>query len=240
MQFMQNAITEDKTRIVRRNYDKALLVLVGLSSIGADWDAIINCFDNIPMDIFVPDFIKRSSLEACSDNLADFVVKHELSDYKELHVFAYILGGAVFNRYLIDHELPNLRSILYDRSPWQERAPGIIVDMFPWIGRMVAGQVLFDLAQSEYFPCPREDIIQGLCIEAERTLFIRFFGRYARRMGTIQWEPSAFQQPHDDYCYISLNHSQMYTRLGEFSALLHHFFTHGCFPKNLNRTPPQE
>lgn len=142
MQFLRNTITKDKTQIVRRNHQQALLVLVGLGSKSSNWKAIAQCFDTLPMDIFVPDFISNDSLDACTDNLAIFIAQQDLSTYKELHVFAYILGGAVFNRYLADHELPNLTSILYDRSPWQERAPKVIIDTVPWLARLTIGQTI--------------------------------------------------------------------------------------------------
>lgn len=240
MHWVSNRMTSDKTRIVRQGYDRALLVLVGLGSMGANWNAILHCFDHILMDIYVPDFIARPSLKACRDNLATFIDQYALSTYRELHVFAYILGGTVLNHYLIEQPLPNLRSIIYDRSPWQERAPQVIAQTAPRLARIAVGQVILDLAQTEYLPCTYQHITRALCIETRRTALMHLFARRARKLATIQWQPSAYQQPHDDYCYIPLNHTQMYSRLDQYATLLHHFYEHGTFPTIANRTPPQE
>ncbi|MEL6408453.1 MAG: hypothetical protein AAFR81_29065 [Chloroflexota bacterium] len=240
MQVVRNALTQDKTRIIRRGADKALLVLVGLSSELANWNTIAQCFDSLDMDIFVPDYVARPSLAGCVESVADFIITENLASYQELHVFAYILGGAIFNRYLAENDLPNLRSIIYDRSPHQERAPRVAADLFPSLARLSFGNVVLELADNPYQPCPREDIHRALLIETKRTTLMQIFAWHARKMGAIHWEANTFGQAHDDYVYIPLDHTQMYARLGAFSSLLSHFYAHGHFPENANRTPPQE
>ena len=60
-------------------------------------------------------------MSGCS---ASFRENH-LDRYRRVHVFAFIAGGWTFNPFGEAGTLPNLSTIVYDRSPYQERAPGL-------------------------------------------------------------------------------------------------------------------
>ncbi len=54
--------------------------------------------------------------------------EHHLPQYKKLHVFSYIAGTWVLNIWLQQHPQNNITSIVYDRSPMQERVPFALVE----------------------------------------------------------------------------------------------------------------
>ena len=54
-----------------------------------------------------------------------FIQDNNLARYERLHVFAFLAGAWTLNPLLDGRALPNLATVVYDRSPYQERAPRI-------------------------------------------------------------------------------------------------------------------
>lgn len=78
--------------------------------------------------------MSRDGLERSREQLRRYFREHRLDRYQRVHVFAFIAGGWTFNRIAESGALPNLATVVYDGSPWQERAPAIAYDRlrFPW------------------------------------------------------------------------------------------------------------
>ena len=77
------------------------------------------------IELFVPTYISRGGLDNSGANLRRFVQMQRLDRYQQLHVFAFIAGAWTFNPLFESLALPNVKTVVYDRSPYQERAPRI-------------------------------------------------------------------------------------------------------------------
>src|SRR5215208_2394544 len=80
------------------------------------------------VDLYVSPFLTRSGLGASGAKLERFIRENRLDRYERLHVFAFIAGAWTFNPLVERHQLSNLATVVYDRSPFQERAPRIAAD----------------------------------------------------------------------------------------------------------------
>src|SRR5687768_16854545 len=83
------------------------------------------------VDLYVAPFLTRSGLDTSRAKLELFIRANRLDRYERLHVFSFIAGAWTFNPLVERHALPNLASVVYDRSPFQERAPRIAADRLP-------------------------------------------------------------------------------------------------------------
>jgi hypothetical protein len=239
LHLVRNLFTRDRSVVLAQPGRRtALLVLPGFGMLGANWQQMARAFAGAgDVDVYLPDYFARESVAACAGNLHTFVQAHDLHRYERLHAFAYILGGWVLNTYLRQHSLPHLHTVIYDRSPIQDRAPRTITDLFPRLARLVMGHVLQDLAHTPYPPLPRDDVRIGLMIENDVTSLMRVFKRHALALRPLTWEPEQFGQPHDDACYVPLNHDEMYRRFDVFMGEARHFYAHGSFRPAARRTP---
>jgi hypothetical protein len=77
------------------------------------------------MDLYVPTYISRGGLAESRARLQRFIRDNRLERYDRVHVFAFLAGAWTFNPLVEARELPNLATVIYDRSPLQERAPRI-------------------------------------------------------------------------------------------------------------------
>lgn len=211
MHIIRNQLATDTSVIVRRDQATALLVLLGLGGLYRSWTAIGRGFAGVPgVDLFVVDYIARDGLHACEDRLHQHIIQHDLGAYPRLYVLAYILGGAVLNRYLARQPLPNLRGVLYDRSPHQEQVPALMVARLGRVVRWAVGDVIADLAQVDETPYPTS-VRLGMLIETYPTRLRRILGRGASPLVPARYDLAQLRQPYDDYIWLPLNHDQMYT-----------------------------
>jgi hypothetical protein len=73
------------------------------------------------VELYVPTYISRSGLTESRAKLQRFIRDHRLDRYDRLHVFAFIAGAWTLNPLVEARGLPNLATVVYDRSPFQER-----------------------------------------------------------------------------------------------------------------------
>lgn len=190
-------------------------------------------------DLYVPTYIRRSGLESSRERLARFFRDHRLDRYDRVHVFAFLAGGWTFNALAQDAGvLPNLASVVYDRSPYQERAPRIAADKLPILSWLRYGPVIFRMAKAPYPPLPRTNIKVGLIVETVPTGFVKRFRSTARSYGPFALDCGDFAQPHDDCIFAAVDHSELYTRFGEIWPELRAFIRDGRFSATAERTPP--
>lgn len=190
--------------------------------------------------VVVPDYIARESVQASVDEVAAFFEQTDTSAYEEVHVFAYILGTWSLNLYLQDHEIPGLKSIVYDRSPIQERAPAVVHRRIRCITRLMFGPILGDLAGIEYpqYQAP-EGVNTGLVIENRATSLMRTFQGSVEDLGPVTWDLAQFQHDPDDAFYTWVNHDEMYLSFETIGPELLHFFEHGRFSEGAQRQPSE-
>lgn len=191
--------------------------------------------------VVVPDYIERESVDASVASLEAFLEETDLTAYDEVHVFAYILGTWALNLYLEDHELPGLSSVVFNRSPIQERAPAVVHKRLTCATRIAFGPVLGDMADIPYPPVTLpEGVASGFIIENRATSLMRHFKRTALKMfGPLDWSVQALQHPVDDHLYTWVNHDEMYVSFDVIGPELLHFFEHGRFSDQAQREPSE-
>ena len=190
--------------------------------------------------VYVPDYVRRGGLTESRAALLEFYRAQGLDRYERLHVFAFIAGAWTINPAINAGELPNLASIIYDRSPMQERAPRVAVDWFGFGLWLVMGQVIFDVARTPYTPIERERVNVGLLVETKPTSFIRRFAGTARGYGPMSFECAALTQRFDDCAFIALSHDELYLQFPAVVPAIVAFIRTGRFPDHADRTPPVE
>ena len=220
----------------------ALLVLPGFGY-GGDAERAIKALapamraDGV--DLFAPAFLARSGFDRSEDALRRFIREQRLDRYARVHVFAFLAGGWTLNTILDDPAvLPNLATVVYDRSPYQERAPRIAADKLTVLAWLRYGPVLFELAKTPYRPLPRRDIAIGLMVETTPTSFVRRYASTARSYGPIGFDCDGFGQAHHDCVYVAMDHSELYTRFDEVWPQVRTFIRDRRFPDAADRTPP--
>jgi hypothetical protein len=220
----------------------ALLVLPGFGYNHAGEQALRSLAPSMAaeaIDLYVPTFVSRSGLAQSRERLAAFIRANHLERYERVHVFAFIAGGWAFNPLAATDVLPNLSTVVYDRSPYQERAPRIALDKLRWLAWIKYGSVVFDVARTPYVPMTAPAVRIGLVVETEPTRFIQRFAETARGYGPYDFACEAFGQPFDDCLYASLNHDQLYTRFSEVWPDVLAFIRRGQFTDSAERTRPQ-
>lgn len=221
---------------------EALLVLPGFGY-GRDGERAIKALAPAMraegIDLYVPDYVTRGGLDTSRDTLRRFLDAQRLDRYERVHVFAFLAGGWTVNPLLDDpHLLPNLASVVYDRSPYQERAPRIAAEKLRLLAWLRYGQVLFDVAKTPYRPLARPAVKVGLLIETTPTPFVRRYQSTARSYGAFAFDCDELTQPHDDCMFVALNHTELYTRFEEVWPELRVFIRDSRFSATAERTPP--
>jgi len=217
--------------------DKELLIILpGLGGGGGERRKIRRFFQNRGYDVYIADYISRKSVEESVENLKKGINDIRANEYNKVHFFTYIMGSWTLNLYLQKYKLTNLSTIVYDRSPLQERAPGIAAENLKVLSRILLGKVVKDLAQIDYPPVNKKGIRIGLIIENRATPLMRLFKKKTLQMGSIYWEVDSLHQEYNDYYYTWLNHDQMYDKVDIVGNEVLHFISHGAFsPKARKR-----
>lgn len=219
----------------------ALLVLPGFGYSRAGEHAFRSLEPSLAaegIDLYVPTYVARSGLEQSRERLHRFLRDNRLARYERVHVFAFIAGGWTFNPLGETRMLPNLSSVIYDRSPYQERAPRVALEKLRFLTWLKHGPVVFDLARTPYAPLSIPGVRVGLAVETSPTSFIKRFAATARGYGTYDFGCDAFEQRHDDCFYVAMSHDELYARFAEVWPEVRSFIRTGHFSASANRTPP--
>ena len=220
---------------------EALLVLPGFGYGRAGEQAFRSLAGSIRaegLDLYLPTYISRPGLGTSRERLEQFIRDQRLERYERVHVFAFLAGGWTFNPLIETHALPNLSTVIYDRSPYQERGPAIASEKLGFFTWLKYGLVVFDVARTPYRPVTAPGVRVGLLVETMPTPFIRRFARTADQQGPYRFECDAFGQRHDDCTYVAMNHDELYTRFGEVWPEIQAFIRTGRFTSAANRAPP--
>jgi hypothetical protein len=219
----------------------ALLVLPGF---GYDREAerafrsLARSMEAEGFNLYLPTFISRSGLKESRVRLQRFMRAQRLERYERVHVFAFIAGSWTFNPLAGADVLSNLSTVVYNRSPFQERAPRVATRNLPILSWLRFGSVLGDVAHTPYPPLDVPDVRVGLVVETEPTPFIRRFHQAASRQGPYRFECDAMGQRYDDCLFVAINHNDLYERFAEVWPEVRAFIREGRFTAAANRTPP--
>ena len=216
---------------------EALLILPGLGDSKKGRKKQKAFFAQQGFDLFIPDYAVKQSYAATVENLATFYQTQNLGEYKKLHVFSYILGSWVINDFITKYGAQNISSIVYDRSPLQERAPRLAAEVIPRIAKMAMGELLLEFAEIPYSAIEQGDINIGIIVESKATKLIRMFRKKTLSYGPIDWQNLNFKQAHDDLIYTRLNHDEMYVTFDEIGPDIIEFLRTGKFLSEARRTP---
>jgi len=219
----------------------ALLILPGL---GYNRDAehtfrsVAASVSSAGVDVYVADYLTRAGLYQSRDRLRRFIDKNNLAQYQRVHVFAFLAGAWTFNVVAGTARLPNLSTVVFDRSPLQERAPRIAADHLRVLAWLRYGTILFDLARLPYPPFTAEKVKVGILIETKPTSFIRDHAAAARAYGPLAFGCDTLSQRYEDCMYVGVNHNELYQRFPEVLPELLTFMRTGRFTAGANRHPP--
>jgi hypothetical protein len=216
---------------------QAVLVLPGLRNSAKGHRAAKRWYPAQGYDAFVPDYVSRAGFPEHIANLHAFVEEHRLAEYGELHAFVYLMGGWTLNQYLAEHELPNLTKIVYDRSPYQEQGPRIVLDNIGGLIHWLYGRAVDHLRDTPYPPLPKGDRRIGIMVETRATPYVRWHRDELEPIPDEAWRPAAFRQEHDDLIYVHLHHDEMYYAFDEIGDELISFFGTGRFTDGAARVP---
>jgi hypothetical protein len=219
----------------------AVLVLPGFGygrNDDAAFRAVVKGAAGDAVDVYVSAYLTRTGLASSRGRLARFVRDNQLGRYQRLHVFAFLAGAWTLNPLADTGDIPNLASVTFDRSPYQERAPAIAADRLRLFAWLRFGSTLFDVARTPYPPLRAPHIKVGLMIETRPTPFIRKHEAAAREMGPFAFGCGDLRQRYDDCVYLPMNHDDLYARFADVWPEVMAFIRTGRFSGTADRTPP--
>ena len=187
-------------------------------------------------DLDIPDYISRSGLVESRRNLQRFMQDYT-ARYEKVHVFAFINGGWTVNPLIEASGAQKIATVIYDRSPLQERAPRIADEKLHFLTWVRYGSPVFDLARTPYPPLTA-NVRVGLVVETLPTSFVRDHEQTARSYGPFRFDCDSFGQRHDDCMYVGVNHDELYVRFAEVWPEVLAFIRTGRFSNTANRAPP--
>jgi hypothetical protein len=214
---------------------EAILILPGFGSKVFGTKNIAKFFKYKGYDVFIPKYISRKSVGQSVENVDRFVLKHGLKEYKKLHVFSYIFGTWAINLWIKEHGKCNISTMVFDRSPLQERAPEALIKDSPILAKVLFGDVMADFCNTAYLPINDTSILKGIFIETYATRLIYKHKKTALKNGPVTFDVQALNQSYTDFCYIPLNHDEMYQHLDVFGNEVLNFIKDGSFSPNIKQ-----
>ena len=218
-------------------HKKALIILPGFGDRSKHRKKQAAYFAQKGFDLFIPDFRDRKNYQHTLINFSTFMQDYKLEAYDEVVVFSYILGSWIINDYINRHPDSRISSIVYDRSPIQERAPAVVAKKIPGIVKILRGKLVIAFTDIPYVPIEVEGRRVGIIVENKATKLMRMFRKETMRMGSIHFGSAQFNQSYTDLMHTCLNHDEMYYRFDVIGEEVLHFFERGSFSDYAKRTP---
>jgi hypothetical protein len=221
----------------------ALLILPGFGygrAGGKSFKALAASAAREGIDVYVPPFVTRAGLDDSRAHLERFIREEGLDRYERLHVFAFLAGAWTLNPLLDRLEVPNLASVVYDRSPYQERAPKIAAAKLPRRAWLRYGKTIFDVARTPYPPLPARQPNVALLVESAPTPFLVSHAKDADAYGPFTFGCDSLGERYDDCAYLPMNHTDLYARFADVWPDVRAFILTGRFSAGANRTPPPD
>ncbi len=229
LSFSKDVVLIDKDNPIPVAEREAIIILPGFGTILHTTNNQVLNFKNKGYDVFIPDYLSRKSLSNCVNRLNSFIVKHKLASYKHVHILGYIIGSWTINQWCQSYTLPNIKSIIYDRSPLQEKAPEILVKENSLLARILFGKVIREFSKTKYPSRINDSINIGILVECKATKLIWKKRKSLPKYAPILWGNKDFNQDYDDILYVYINHDEMYTKLELVTKDIFNFFKTGMF-----------
>jgi hypothetical protein len=218
--------------------EQALLILPGFGSKILGTRALKQFFKQSDMPFYIPRYISRKSIRLSINSLERYYQNKGLGEYKQLHVLSYIVGSWTLNQWIADYGKRNIKTIIYDRSPFQERAPLILLKDMALVNALVFGKITRDFVNTPYPVLNDTSIVKGVFIETYATNVVRKHKETAMEQGPLSWDVVNLKQPVNDFTYLPLNHDQMYTKPQAFGNEVFYFIEHGHFSQAFKHNTP--
>ncbi|MEY2937537.1 MAG: hypothetical protein RL062_126 [Bacteroidota bacterium] len=216
---------------------EAILLLNGFGSLYHTDKNQIKALAHQGFDLLIPDYIDRKSIQDCVKNVESFYQENQLSQYKAIHVFSYIVGSWTVNQWIAHYHPNNIASIIYDRSALQETVPQILDNENPFLSKVLFGKIMHDIATMPYpvLNAPNFPIAMIIECKASHILYKKREG--FAKLPSPQHNVESFRQPTDNFAYYFQSHDDLYTQLDQISADLIYFYRNGHFPNTVQREP---
>lgn len=228
----------DSTHIPR-SQKEALIVLPGFGAQMQGVKDIAEYFSHKGYDFFMPDYIDNDSIDRCVANFDAFYKKNKLSEYRKVHVFTFIIGSWALNRWMVENDSSNIATVIYDRSPLQERVPYALEKDFPLLIRLVPnGDVIREFAHTPYEPVVNDEKNIGIILESTASKLVRKHKKTILSLGEPDWSIASRKQDCDDYFYTTNNHDDMYHDFSVTGTEILYFIKNGKFSTSVPRTKP--
>lgn len=223
---------------VQRSTQEALLILPGFGSKLYGTRHIHKAFKDCEYELFIPRYISRKSVKESVKILEKFIADNHLMQYKKLHILSYIFGSWAINLWIQKNGKGNIKTIIYDRSPLQERADYVMIEKIPGITHLLFGNTLDEFLNFPYPEINEPELIKGLFIETYATKLINKYKDKSAELGPYNFQPEAFGPDFTDYCYLPLNHDEMYQKTDVFSNEVLQFIRLHRFSSEIKKQGP--
>ena len=232
--YAQEVIIIDTSESV---FDKqALVILNGFGDSKKNRKIQQEFFHEKGYDLFIPEYVEKHSIDLTVSTFSSFYDKNNLDEYKEVKFLCYIIGGYVLNQHIEKNGKGKITTIIYDRSPIQERAPKVAAKKLKLITKIYYGKVLFDFSEIEINPLRNKDsLIIGVIVENKATKLMRFFKRTSNSYGNYNYNAKEIERNLDDFIHTYLDHDLMYRRFDVIGQEILHFLEKGRFSENAKR-----
>ena len=232
--YAQEVIIIDTSEKVSEK--QALVILNGFGDSKKNREIQQEFFQEKGYDLFIPEYIEKSSIDLTASTFSYFYDKNNLDEYKEVKFLCYIIGGYVLNQHIEKNGKGKITTIIYDRSPTQERAPRVATDKLPFISRVLYGKVLSDFSKQKLIPLSNSDGLDvGVIIENKATKLMRFFKEVSDQYGDYNYNVIEIERNFDDFMHTYLDHDLMYKRFDVIGQEIIHFLKKSRFSENAKR-----
>ena len=232
--YAQEVVIIDTSKNV--SDQQALVILNGFGDSKKNRKIQQEFFQGKGYDLFIPEYVDKRSIDLTVSTFSSFYDKNNLDEYKEVKFLCYIIGGHVLNQYIERNGKGKITTIIYDRSPTQERAPRVATEKLPFISRILYGKALSDFSKQKLIPLSDPNgLAVGVIIENKATKFMRFFKKTSDRYGDYNYNAIEIERNLDDFMHTYLDHDLMYKRFDVIGQEIIHFLEKGIFSDNAKR-----
>ena len=215
---------------------EALVILNGFGDSKKNRRIQKEFFQEKGYDLFIPEYVEKKSLDLTISTFSSFYNRYKLDEYKQVKFLCYIIGGYVLNQHIEKNGKGKITTIIYDRSPTQERAPKVAAKKLKLITKIYYGKVLFDFSEIKINPLINKDsLIIGVIVENKATKLMRFFKRTSNSYGNYNYNAKEIERNLDDFIHTYLDHDLMYRRFDVIGQEILHFLEKGRFSENAKR-----
>ena len=232
--YSQDIVLIDASENISKK--QALVILNGFGDSKKNRKIQKEFFKGRGYDLFIPEYIERESIELSASAFSYFYEKNNLDEYKELKFLCYIIGGFVLNQHIEKNGKGKITTIIYDRSPTQERAPRVATERLPFISQILYGKVLADFSEKNINPLSNANgLTIGVIIENKATRLMRFFKKTSDSYGNYNYNAEEIEMNLDDFLHTYLDHDLMYKRFDVIGQEIFYFLEKGRFTENAKR-----